>query len=320
MVIDYRLPDTDGLDLVRSLRLHGFSAPFLVITAADSLTVALEALDLGAETFVQKQEGYLDALGFLIRQTLERIRARAEKERLESELRKTERLASLGVLAAGLAHNINNRLTSLKAFFDVFPHHHHDAEMLDEFSKVCEADLEKIAMLIDELTRYALADSFPLPMQPIAEPIERAVEHLEDQAQRRGLRITTSLQSVPEIPLDPEGIKQLFISLLGNAIEASPEGGEVRVALRLEGGDHPQVVVDVEDDGPGIAASVSEHLFEPFVTTKAHGLGIGLYICRKIAGIHHGRLELTNRPGGGATFSVLLPVRLAAGREAPMRG
>jgi signal transduction histidine kinase len=308
IVLDYRLPDTDGIELMKGLRSRGIETPVIFVTTADSVQLAVEAMKLGAEDFVQKQEGYLAILPLVVREALERLRLRQEKTRLEAELRQAERLASLGILAAGLAHNINNRLTSLKTFFDLIPQRYDDPYFRNEFLKTCQMDLEKIALLVHELTRYAFTEGSPRALQPLTELIMRAIGHLDDEIHKKQLRVRTEFAEVPRIPLDPEGVKQLFINLLKNAVQASPIGGEILVSLALEARDEPEIVVRVRDHGPGLPAEMRERIFDPFFTTKDHGLGIGLYLCHKIASLHRGRVEAVDPMGEGAEFAVFLPV------------
>ena len=307
IVLDYRLPDTDGIELMKTFRARGLGIPVIFVTTADSVQLAVEAMKLGAEDFVQKQEGYLAILPLLVREALERQQLRQEKTHLEGELRQAERLASLGILAAGLAHNINNRLTSLKTFFDLLPQRYDDAYFRNEFLKTCQTDLEKIALLVQELTRYAFTEGAASVLQPITELIMRAIGHLDDEINKKQIRIRTEFAEVPRIPLDPEGMKQLFINLLKNAIQASPVGSEILVSLVLEGRNDPHIVARVRDQGPGLPPEMRERIFDPFFTTKDHGLGIGLYLCHKIASLHRGRIEASNPPGGGAEFTVFLP-------------
>jgi signal transduction histidine kinase len=317
IVLDYRLPDTDGIEFMKALRSRGIGTPIIFVTTADSVQLAVEAMKLGAEDFVQKQEGYLAVLPLLVREALERQHLRNEKARLEAELRQTDRLAALGILAAGLAHNINNRLTSLKTFFDLIPQRHDDPYFRDEFLKTCQMDLEKIALLVHELTRYAFAEGSPQAFQPLTELIMRAIGHLDDEIHKKQLRIRTEFAEVPRIPLDPEGVKQLFINLFKNAIQASPVGGEILVSLALETHGEPQIVARVRDHGPGLPPEMRERIFDPFFTTKDHGLGIGLYLCHKIASLHRGRIEAGNPMGEGAEFAVYLPVEPSEEDAAP---
>jgi signal transduction histidine kinase len=293
---------------MKALRTRSIETPVIFVTTADSVQLAVEAMKLGAEDFVQKQEGYLAVLPLVVREALERQRLRQEKARLEGELRQAERLASLGILAAGLAHNINNRLTSLKTFFDLLPQRYDDSYFRNEFLKTCQTDLEKIALLVHELTRYAFTEGAPRAVQPLTELIMRAIGHLDDEIHKKQLRVRTEFGEVPRVPLDPEGVKQLFINLLKNAIQASPVGGEIVISLTVEVGDEPQVVARVRDQGPGLPMEMRDRIFDPFFTTKDHGLGIGLYLCHKIATLHRGRVEAETPDGGGAQFAVFLPM------------
>jgi signal transduction histidine kinase len=318
IVLDYRLPDTDGIEVMKAIRARESDVPVIFVTTADSVQLAVEAMKLGAEDFVQKQEGYLAVLPLLVREALERQRLRREKVRLEAELRQAERLAALGILAAGLAHNINNRLTSLKTFFDLIPDHYDDPRFRNEFLKTCQTDLEKIALLVRELTRYAFIETAARAPQSITDLIMRAIGHLDDEIQKKQLRIRTDFAEVPRIPLDAEGVKQLFINLLKNAIQASPVGGEIAVSLAIEDGPEPMLVARVRDYGHGLPPGMLERIFDPFFTTKDHGLGIGLYLCHKIASLHRGRIEAQSPSGGGAEFSVYLPTAPREDRLAPM--
>ncbi len=334
IVLDYRLPDTDGIEFMKGLRSRGIDTPVIFVTTADSVQLAVEAMKLGAEDFVQKQEGYLAVLPLVVREALERLRLRQEKTRLEGELRQAERLASLGILAAGLAHNINNRLTSLKTFFDLIPQRYDDPYFRNEFLKTCQMDLEKIALLVHELTRYAFTEGSPRALQPLTELIMRAIGHLDDEIHKKQLRVRTEFAEVPRIPLDPEGVKQLFINLLKNAVQASPIGGEILVSLALEDRDEPHIVARIRDHGPGLPAEMRERIFDPFFTTKDHGLGIGLYLCHKIASLHRGRVEaveadrrrsrvrgiLTGRAGRRRRHAVFRSDRLTRRRPLILKG
>lgn len=296
----------------------GESPPVLFVTTADSVELAVQAMKLGAEDFLQKQEGYLDILPLMVNEALERQRLRKDKKHLETQLRQSEKLASLGILASGLAHNINNRLTSLKTFLDLLPYRFDDPEFTGEFLQTCREDLEKIVLLVQELTRFAFSERLPQPPEPLSELVVRAIGHLDDEIARKGIRIRTQFDEVPRLPVDTEGMKQLLINLLKNAVQASPAGGEVRVGVAAES-DGPHIAIRVEDDGSGLPMEMREKVFDPFFTTKAHGLGIGLYICHKIAALHEGSIAVDNHPGGGARFTVRLPIertRAAASADA----
>jgi signal transduction histidine kinase len=308
ILLDYRLPDIDGLEFMRRLRGSGDTTPILFVTTADSVDLAVQAMKLGAEDFIQKQEGYLDVLPLLVKEALERQRLRRDKARLESELRQAEKLASLGILASGLAHNINNRLTSLKTFLDLLPYRLDDPSFSGEFLGTCREDLEKIVVLVQELTRYAFSEQVAQPPEPLSELVLRAIGHLDDEIARKQLVVTTEFEELPRIAVDAEGMKQLLLNLVKNAVQANPIGGEIRISLRRQESPRLEAVIRVEDRGIGLPAELRERIFDPFFTTKPHGLGIGLYICHKIATLHDGSIRVEDRPGGGASFVVRLPI------------
>ena len=155
-------------------------------------------------------------------------------------------------------------MTSLKTFFDLIPQRYDDPYFRNEFLKTCQMDLEKIALLVHELTRYAFTEGSPRALQPLTELIMRAIGHLDDEIHKKQLRIRTEFAEVPRIPLDPEGVKQLFINLLKNAIQASPVGGEILVSLAFDTSDEPLIVARVRDHGPGLPAEMRERIFDPF--------------------------------------------------------
>jgi signal transduction histidine kinase len=318
IVLDYRLPDTDGIELMKTILARGVRAPIIFVTTAESVQLAVEAMRLGAEDFVQKQEGYLEVLPLIVREALERQRLRREHSHLESELRQAEKLASVGVLAAGLAHNINNRLTSLKTFFELMPFKYNDAGFRGEFAKTCASDLDKVTLLIQELTRYAFSDPKGFLPQSMGELLARAAEHVDDLAAQKRVRVDIDVRDVPDAPLEPESVKQLFINLMKNAIQASPEGAPISVTVEVERSDPPTALATVRDRGPGIAEALRERVFDPFFTTKHERLGLGLFVCHRIVTIHRGRIDIDNHPDGGAVISVRLPLRPLA--EAPPTG
>ena len=312
IVLDYRLPDTDGLELMKVFRARSLEIPVIFVTTADSVQLAVEAMKLGAEDFVQKQEGYLAVLPLVVREALERQRLRHDKIRLEGELRQAERLASLGILAGGLAHNINNRLTSLKTFFDLIPQRFDDPYFRDQFLKTCQMDLEKIALLVHELTRYAFSEGANRVVQPLTELIMRAIGHLDDEIHRKQLRIRTEFAEDTAAAARSGGREAALHQSHEERHPGEPGRRRDRGQLwpwRTRG--EPEVVVGVRDHGPGLPPEMRERIFDPFFTTKDHGLGIGLYLCHKIASLHRGRIEAVDPAGGGAEFRVYIPINPA---------
>jgi len=237
----------------------------------------------------------------------------AEKERMEEELIRAAKLAAVGKLSAGLAHEIRNPLTSIKGsaelLGDDFPDGHPKKELLDTL--VREAD-----RLNGVLTRF-LSFARPLPIDkrtfhPI-EPIEEVVGLLTD---RRGTEETEIVvhppgEDIPEIEGDPERLRQVFLNVLLNAVQACGDrGGRVEIRFVREVGPE-RLRVEFDDSGSGFAVEALDNLFTPFFTTRSDGTGLGLAISHRIVESHGGRIIVVDGPGGGARVVVELPIRAA---------
>src|SRR5439155_16175859 len=132
-VLDYRLPDGDGIQLLREIRRDHPETPTLFVTTAASAQLAVEAMKVGADDYVVKEEGYLAVLPYLVREVLERHRLAAERRVLEERLQRAERAATLGYLASGLAHHINNPLATIRTFLQLLPSRRDDAEFCTKY-------------------------------------------------------------------------------------------------------------------------------------------------------------------------------------------
>jgi len=259
--------------------------------------------------------------GFLVSResiTHERLRETAdsladslrEKERMEEELVRAARLAAVGKLSAGLAHEIRNPLTSIKGsaelLADDFPGGHPKKELLDVL--VREAD-----RLNGVLTRF-LSFARPLPLSTREFDVREVVDEVaallggREGAGESPIEISGGEGDLPEIKGDPEQIRQVLLNLLLNAIQASPTGGRIDVSLLYIEEGPGRVEIVVEDRGAGFEAEALENLFTPFFTTREEGTGLGLAVSHRILESHGGRIRAENRAEGGARVVVELPV------------
>lgn len=227
----------------------------------------------------------------------------------QADAQRSERLAALGQLTAGLAHELRNPLGTIRT----------SAEMLakrvpasDEIAKELTGYISSEVDRTNELVKRFLDFAKPFRLQVTAvdlrEVIDRAIHQVKSRAEAK--RVTIYRQDspeLPEIPLDAQWIEQMLANLLANAIDASPEEAVVSVLSReAEGG----VELSVADRGAGIPEQNRQVIFNPFFTTKAEGTGLGLAIVSKIVDEHHGRIFVESNPGEGATFRVWLPRRM----------
>ncbi len=239
-----------------------------------------------------------------------------ELKRSQALVRRTDRLRSLETMAGGLAHEIRNPLTSIKAFVDLAPERSHDEEFLARFSKVVKEDVSRIERLTKEILDYARPAEPCLQVENINEIIESCLYALRVRPSDTKITIETNLApSVPPVHVDRQQVKQVLLNLFLNAFESmKPYGGRllVRTYSVAKLNDVPWVQIEIRDTGSGIAQDDLDHIFDPFFTTKHlsqehEGTGLGLTIAHQIIQEHEGYVEVKSELGNGSTFIVNLP-------------
>lgn len=233
-------------------------------------------------------------------------RSLAEKEKLEEELRRSERLAALGRLVAGVAHELRNPIGIVKTTTQLMEQELRDeVPSVLEFTKVIKEQVERQNRIIKELL------DFGRPNKPVIETV--SVNSLIQKvltftaAMIRQHKITLKLSLMDELPtvrVDGEQIKQVFVNLILNAVQAMPGGGELTISTFVEGG---YVCIAFADNGEGIPPKELNNIFDPFYTTKDTGTGLGLSISHRIVSLNNGSIDVKSS-NEGTTFIVKLPV------------
>ena len=226
---------------------------------------------------------------------------------LEGEKRRAERLASIGALASGIAHEIKNPLVAIKTFAELLPERFTEQDFREDFSKVVIREIARIDDLVARLRGLATPAARPLPLLDLRTPIEETLVLLRGQLEQKQVRVRRLYDRVlPQVAGDPAQLKQLFLNLFMNALEAMEAGGELTIRLaRQEGAAPSSLRVEVNDTGTGIPQEMLGRIFNPFVTTKPGGSGLGLAICRGIADAHRATIHAENNPDGcGTTVTV----------------
>jgi signal transduction histidine kinase len=241
-------------------------------------------------------------------------------EQIEERERLRDRLAALGEMAAAIAHEVKNPLAGIEVMAGLLKRqlpHSADAQTI-------LTDIIKEAKMANAIVLEVLEFVRPIRLQveevSLADAVHDAISMAESHMPRGGTTVQAALPAaLPAIHGDPHQLRQLFTNLLTNAFEAL--GGAGRVAIRAEaieedhsgvsepGAPTALVVIDIDDDGPGVPAEVTDKIFSPFFTTKPQGSGLGLAIVRKIVDAHDGRIDLRARATGGTRVRVTLPVR-----------
>ena len=248
--------------------------------------------------------------------TLYDISAQRDKQEREQKLHLNN---AIGMLASSMAHEIQNPLSGIKGATQLQMRDLEELGISTEPSEMVLEEINRIERLLEELLLHS--DPLPLSAQPfnIHELLEPVIWFEENRVNRRLLLNRIFDPSLPEIEGDRDKLHQVFLNLIRNAIEASPEGGEVTIRSSFcsqwqLAGKHltPQrkyVLIEVQDQGPGVADKHIGQLFQPLFTTKPTGHGLGLSISYRIIQSHAGLLNYQPIPGGGALFQVYLPIQ-----------
>ncbi|MNI00358.1 Sporulation kinase E [compost metagenome] len=226
-----------------------------------------------------------------------------EEERAEELLIKSEKLSIVGQLAAGVAHEIRNPLTSLKGFVQLLKGRIHDYQ---HFFDIMLSELDRINFIVSEFLVIAKPQIVNYQMKDPGQILMHTIALLNTHAIMSNVEIVNKLpDTLPLIRCDENQIKQVFINVLNNSIDAMPDGGEVIVNASLS--DKREMILSFIDQGVGIPEDRIPRLGEPFYTTKEKGTGLGLMVSYKIIENHQGRMFFRSELGKGTTVEIILP-------------
>lgn len=335
ILMDYMLPDLDGLSALRTIR-EQFPATYVIMFSGQgSEEIVVELMKAGAaeyllkpfnnRTLVERVDGVLRLREIELanralqtererllleietwnRELQERVREKSEAlQRAQTEIAQTEKLAALGYLSAGMAHEIRNPLNSIALFTQLLSQGIEDLEQRDYLDKTLK-EVDRIDGIIRKLVDAAGRSRTIQPDIQIDQVIQSALAVFAPQIETR--RITVSLQcptTPPPVKADPTELEQIFTNLFLNALEEMPQGGRLAIEISSATG---RITVLIRDTGGGIPSDLLETVFEPFFTTKSRGTGIGLPVVRRIARLYHGDVTIEETSTQGTTFRVTFP-------------
>jgi two-component system, NtrC family, sensor histidine kinase HydH len=232
-------------------------------------------------------------------------------EHIQAEARRSERLAALGQLSAGLAHEIRNPLGVIKGSAEMLNQKLEASNPLaSELAGYISTEVNRLSALVTRFLDFARPQHLDLTSQPVDKIVDRALKAVAAQWSGPQIRVERDYAAgLPDVPLDENFAEQVFINLTQNAYDAMVDGGTLRITIAAAQRDRVQgVEVRFADTGPGVPAEMREQIFNPFVTTKQKGVGLGLSIVSKIVDDHGGILRLEAGGGPGACFTVFFPL------------
>ncbi|HEX8679533.1 MAG TPA: ATP-binding protein, partial [Chthoniobacterales bacterium] len=243
-------------------------------------------------------------------------------KRLELQIRRSDRLASLGTLSAGMAHEIKNPLVSIKTFAQLLPERYQDSDFRETFSNLIGHEIDRIDSLVNQLLRFARPAKPLLRPMHVHDVLEKSLMLVGHRLYQKEIKLSRSWNAdVDTIRADADQMEQVFLNFFLNAMDAMKQGGELTVTTEIRSaaewataangsnGHRDEVLrVSVRDNGEGIKSEDIAHVFDPFFTTKDYGTGLGLSVVHGIIQEHGGQIEVESELAKGTAFHILLPL------------
>ncbi|HEY3303548.1 MAG TPA: ATP-binding protein [Candidatus Binatia bacterium] len=265
----------------------------------------------GKEMYSEEDVEVLSTLANQAAIAIENARLYENLKQSQSIIRRADRLSSLGMLTAGLAHEIRNPLVAIRTFTQLLPERYQDQEFRELFQSLAMKEVDRICGLVNDLLSFARPSTPNMSAQDINEIVGNIARILQSQAKEKDVKIGLHMAPrLPKIFIDKEQIKQVCMNLILNAIQSIESGGSVEIGTHLfgENGAKRFVQIEVRDTGIGIPEKDLENIFNPFFTTKKDGSGLGLSISHQIIKEHGGYMVVESEVGRGTSFFIRLPL------------
>ncbi len=332
VVLDVKMPGMNGIDVLDRIKARHLKTEVILLTGHAATQDGVDGIKSGAFDYLTKPVEFEHLLGKII-QAYGKILAEKEKQkaaeykaRIEQQMIATERLAALGTLAAGVAHEINNPLAIIKeaaGYLSVLLKKDELAAMprKEVFEKTLlkiENSVKRARTITHQLLGSVGKTESVLAEVDMGELVNETIQLVNKDAQDKKIDVLLhGADNQKAIWVNPEKVRQILINLMSNAIQATPEQGHISIQVdNTDGG----VSIDVKDTGSGIPKENLEKIFEPFFSTKAagEGTGLGLFVTREIIEKLGGRLDVISRVGHGTRFTVRLPDQSKVAADATM--
>ncbi len=336
VLLDYMMPDMDGLSALQQIKNRFPDTYVVMFTGRGNEEIAVELMKSGASEYIlkpfnnrnlverlenvlrireielhnrdlQKQQEHL--LSEIEQWNLElqkRVREKSESlQNAQKEIAQSEKLAAMGYLSAGMAHEIRNPLNSISLFVQLMRQTTTEPEQLEHQAKILK-EVDRIDSIIRKLLDASRRTRVISSKVQINQVIDNAIEAFLPQIENRKIDVDRLYHCIPPpITADPTELEQIFTNLFLNALDAMGHGGRLAIEVFEKDG---HVVVRVSDSGTGIAEDALSSIFEPFFSTKNRGIGMGLPVAQRITRMYEGKMEVEHSSPVGTTFRLEFPV------------
>ena len=298
----------DGLgaeDIKEELREEGIHVSIPLISKGELIGV----LNLGEKKFGQPfSNDDVDLLATLTNQIAVAIENAILHEKVlkrERELFRENKLASLGTVAAGMAHEIKNPLASVKGMTQILPENLEDKEFIGKYMNIIPRQIDRISSIVDDLLSFGRPRKLEKTMCSINEVVEDVLALVETQCFRKRIEVKKDLDELPKLMLDRDQINQSILNIVLNSIDSMQDGGILTISTSA---DRENILIEICDTGCGISRDNLSNIFDPFYSSKTFGTGMGLAVTYKIIDEHEGKIGVESEVGRGTKFRITLPL------------
>jgi signal transduction histidine kinase len=310
ILLDLGLPDSQGLETLRKIYAQVSETPIVVLTGLNDEMIGVQAVNEGAQDYLIKGQVDTNLLTRAIRYAIERKQAEEREQRLQLQLDLSNRLASLGLMVEGIAHEINNPLTSVIGFAQMLTSED-IPENTREDVKTIGDNAQRVVDIMNNLVTFAKQQKLERTYINVNDIIESTLKMRDYPLEDNNITVTTQLDpALPSTMADATLLQQAFLNLVINA-ETAMKLAHGRGTLLIKTGLIGNTIqISFTDDGPGIAEANLIHLFDPFFSTReiGQGTGLGLSVCYGIITEHNGQIYAKSQLGKGSVFTAELPV------------
>ena len=310
ILLDLGLPDSQGLETLKRVYAAVPELPIVVLTGLNDEMIGVQAVNEGAQDYLIKGQVDTHLLRRTIRYALERKQAEEREKRLQLQLNISNRLASLGLMVEGIAHEINNPLSSVIGFAQMLTYEDIPENTRNDVTMIND-NAQRIADIMKNLLTFAKQQKLEQTYVNINDIVRATLKIRASSLESSNIAVTAQLDpALPSTMADTTLLQQAFLNLIINAeteMKQAHGKGRLLITTALI---NDTIQISFTDDGPGITEANRIHLFDPFFSTRevGQGTGLGLSVCYGIINEHNGQIYVQSQPGKGAVFTVELPV------------
>jgi len=345
--LDYMMPDLTGLDVLRGIKSHSDEIYVVMVTGRGSEEVAATVMKAGASDYIIKPFDK-DQILSVVRDTLRIRKAELTAKGLQEELRvfnhqleamvaertsdliatqerliNQQNMASLGEMSGGMAHEIRNPLNSISLYAQLLMDELPDDDNKKDYLHKILGDVDRINAIVTNLNLFSRRLRRDRELIALKSPLDEAIRTMYTQLAGKGIKVNEDIEDgLPDTLASPEEMEEVFSHLMINSMHAMPQGGEIKVSMRLLKGPERDaslydklagrhyIEVSFRDTGMGISKENIDKIFIPFFTTKTdwQGTGLGLSVAQRVVNDHEGTIDVESEEGKGTTFTIRIPV------------